>query len=171
VTRRPLVLALVFLPTLALALAQDVFGRQVPAGAGPVIEIFANRETRDVIRDEATQLAWDARGAEPLVLVRIDLAGVPRLFRGMAQSEIRDSHARSLRRFRQLAAEQGEVPPEGMDRRLFFVADFEGRAHRQAGLREGFRTPLVRVLGPDGEELARGTLPGDADRILEALRR
>jgi hypothetical protein len=149
---------------------EDVFGRDVPLGQGrPAVVLYANRDTRDVLREHAVRFAYDLRRQRPIVVVRVDLRDVPGLFRGMARKEIRKSHKESLELMRQLFREQGQQPPPELEESLYMVADSKGAPHRQLGLEKGFDQAFVRAVDASGAELARGPFPQSAGAVSQAL--
>jgi hypothetical protein len=149
---------------------EDVFGREVPIGQGrPTVELYANKDTRAVLREHAYQFAYALRGERPIVVVRVDLRDVPGLFRGMARKEIRKSHKESLELMRQLFREQGQQPPPELEESLYMVADSKGAPHRELGLQKGFDQAFVRAVDASGAELARGPFPQSAGAVSHAL--
>jgi hypothetical protein len=149
---------------------QDVFGREVPLGQGrPAVVLYANRDTREVLRQHAYQFAFGLREERPIVVIRVDLRDVPGLFRGMARRQIRKSHRESLEVMRQLFREQGQEPPADLEDSLFMVADGDGAPHRGVGLEKGFDEVLAQAVGPRGRELARGPFPSAAETIGRAI--
>jgi hypothetical protein len=136
---------------------KDVFGREVPVGEGrPALVLYANRGTRDELREHAYQFVYDLRD-------------IPGLFRGKARKEIRKSHRESLELVRKMFHEQGQEPPAELDKSLFMVADTDGAPHRQVGLKKGFGQVFAQAVSPSGEELARGPFPQAAPTIGRAI--
>ncbi|WNG57655.1 hypothetical protein F0U59_25010 [Archangium gephyra] len=149
---------------------EDVFGREVPLGQGrPAVVLYANRDTRDVLREHALRFAYDLRRQHPIVVVRVDLRGIPGFFKGAASREIRKIHNDSLTRVRELFLAQGQQPPADLEQSLYMVADTTGAPHSALGLEKGFRQVLVQALGPRGRELARGPFPEAAGAISRAI--
>lgn len=149
---------------------KDVFGKEVPIGKGrPTVVLYANKGTRDELREHAYQFVYDVRAVKPIVVVRVDLRDVPGLFKGMAKGEIRKSHAESLGLMRDLFQRHGESPPPELDSSLFMVADSKGEPHQSVGLKKGFKTVYAQVLDPAGQELARGPFPQSAGTLGRAV--
>jgi hypothetical protein len=149
---------------------EDVFGREVPLGQGrPTVVLYANRDTREVLREHALRFAYDLRRQRPIVVVRVDLRGIPGFFKGAANREIRKIHNDSLHKVRELFLSQGQQPPADLEQSLFMVADSNGAPHSALGLEKGFRQVLVQALGPRGRELARGPFPEASGAIHRAL--
>ncbi|MCE9669545.1 hypothetical protein LY474_17180 [Myxococcus stipitatus] len=149
---------------------KDVFGREVPIGKGrPTVVLYANKGTRDELREHAYQFAYDVRAGKPIVVVRVDLRDVPGLFKGMARGEIRKSHKESLDLMRDLFKRHGETPPAELDTSLFMVADSKGEPHEAVGLKKGFKDVFAQVLDPSGHELARGAFPQSASSLGKAV--
>jgi hypothetical protein len=149
---------------------EDVFGREIPLGQGrPAVVLYANRDTRDVLRENALRFAYELRHEHPIVVVHVDLRGIPSFFMGAASREIRKIHHDSLERIRQLFRDQGQLPPADLEDSLYMVADSNGEPHRALGLEKGFRQVLVQAVSASGHELARGPFPQAAKAIGEAL--
>jgi hypothetical protein len=149
---------------------EDVFGREVPMGQGrPTVVLYANRDTREVLRQHAYQFAYALREERPIVVVRVDLRDVPGLFRGLARKEIRKSYKESLQHMRQLFREQGQPVPPELEESLYMVADSKGAPHRELGLAKGFDQAFARAVSPSGAELARGPFPQAAETISQAI--
>ena len=149
---------------------EDVFGREVPLGQGrPAVVLYANRDTRDVLRQHALRFAYELRRQHPIVVVRVDLRGIPGFFKGAASREIRKIHNASLDKVRELYLSQGQQPPADLEQSLFMVADSNGAPHSALGMEKGFHQVLVQAVGPRGRELARGPFPQSAGAISRAL--
>lgn len=149
---------------------EDVFGREVPLGQGrPTVVLYANRDSRDVLREHALRFAYELRHQRPIVVVRVDLRGVPGLFKGAANREIRKIHNDSLGKVRELFHARGQQPPADLEESLFMVADSSGAPHSALGLEKGFRQVFVQAVSPRGHELARGRFPEAAGAISRAL--
>jgi hypothetical protein len=149
---------------------EDVFGRDVPLGQGrPAVVLYANRDTRDVLREHALRFAYDLRRQHPIMVVRVDLRGIPGFFKGAASREIRKIHHDTLEKVRAMFLSQGQQPPTDLEHSLYMVADTTGAPHSALGLEKGFRQVLVQALGPRGRELARGPFPEAAGAISRAL--
>ncbi|RKH02070.1 hypothetical protein D7V97_28355 [Corallococcus sp. CA053C] len=153
----------------AAAEMKDVFGKEVPIGQGrPTLVLYANKSTREELRQHAYQFIYDVRAEKPIVVVHVDLRDVPGLFKGMAKGEIRKGHAESLGLMRKLFLKNGETPPPDMDSSLFMVADSKGEPHESMGLKKGFEKVFAQVLDFTGQELARGPL-ANARKLGQAL--
>jgi hypothetical protein len=151
---------------------EDVLGREVPVGHGrPLLEFYGNRGTHDLLRAHAFDFAFGLRGAEFIVVVRVDLSDVPSLFRGYARAQVRESYERALEYLQRLFRARGEAPPAELADHVFFVADFGGESHRGLGLPRGFEQPLARVLNPQGDELFRAPFPQRAAALARAVAR
>lgn len=149
---------------------RDVFGRKVPLGQGqPAVVLYANRDTRGVLREHAMKFVYELRHQRPLVVVHVDLRDIPGLFRGAANRELRKIHRESLESFRKFFREHGQQPPADLEQSLFMVADSQGGPHRALGLEMGFRQVLVQAVSRSGRELARGPFPESARLIGRAL--
>jgi len=149
---------------------KDVFDREVPLGEGrPAVVLYANRDTREVLREHAYQFAYALRQERPIVVIHVDLRDVPGLFRGAARKEIRKSHTESLELMRKLFRQQGEQPPADLEDSLFMVADKDGAPHRALGLKKNFREALAQAVSPSGRELARAPFPNSANVISRAI--
>lgn len=149
---------------------KDVFGRDVPVGQGrPALVLYANRDTRQVLREHAYRFAFELREKRPIVVVHVDLRDIPGLFKGVARRQIRKSHRESLEAMRQLFREHGQEPPAQLEDSLFMVADSDGAPHHELGLEKGFDEVLAQAVGPSGRELARGPFPGAAETLGHAI--
>lgn len=145
---------------------EDVFGREVPIGQGrPTVVLYANRGTRDELRQHVYQFIYDVRAEKPIVVVHVDLRDVPGLLKGMAKGEIRKSHKESLELMRDLFRKNGEAAPPELESSLYMVADSKGEPHKSMGLEKGFDQVVARVLSPSGAELARGPFPQSARQL------
>ncbi|PTL80875.1 hypothetical protein [Vitiosangium sp. GDMCC 1.1324] len=149
---------------------EDVFGREVPLGQGrPALVLYGNRDTRGVLREHAMQFAYELRREHPIVVVHVDLRGIPGFFMGAATRELRRIHAESLDKVRELFRSQGQDPPADLEDSLYMVADSNGAPHRALGLDKGFQQVLVQAMSATGRELARGPFPQATDTIRRAL--
>jgi hypothetical protein len=149
---------------------QDVFGRTVPLGQGrPAVVLYANRDTRDVLRAHAFQFAYQLRREYPIMVVHVDLRDVPSFFRGAARRELRKSHRESIEAIQKLFREQGQQPPDNLEASLYLVADSTGAPHHALGLQKGFLQVLAQAVSPSGLELARGHFPESAPSIGRAI--
>ncbi|NBD08904.1 MULTISPECIES: hypothetical protein [Corallococcus] len=149
---------------------KDVFGKEVPIGQGrPTLVLYANKGTRDELRQRAYQFIYDVRAQRPIVVVHVDLRDVPGLFKGMARGEIRKGHDESLNAMKDLFREKGEAPPPELDSSLYMVADSKGEPHESMGLKKGFDRVFAQVLDNSGQEVARGPLSDGTRRFSQAL--
>lgn len=149
---------------------KDVFGREVPIGQGrPTLVLYANRGTRDELRQNVYQFVYDVRAQKPIVVVHVDLRDVPGLFKGMAKGEIKKSHRESLELMRNVFREHGQPAPAELDSSLFMVADSKGEPHKSIGLNKGFDQVVATVLNPSGQEVARGPFPDSARKLGQAM--
>ncbi|HLT31621.1 MAG TPA: hypothetical protein VK013_16405 [Myxococcaceae bacterium] len=150
--------------------SEDVLGRAVPAADGrATVVIYANRDNEKMLGRYAMPLLYELREQSPRVIVKVDLSDVPGLFHGVARKKAREGFDQSLRDMTEFFAAKGESAPADMKSQFFLVADMEGEAHRALGLPEGFDTPVVQALGPDGKELVRGKLTTSARRVEKVL--
>ncbi|WP_224248405.1 hypothetical protein [Hyalangium gracile] len=148
----------------------DVLGRQVPVGQGrPALVLYANRGTRDELRTTAYPFIYGLRGAQPIIVVHVDLRDVPGLFKGLARKELVKSYRSSLEEMRRLFREKGEAPPVDLESSFFLVADSKGHPHDELGLKKGFDQVVAQALSPSGQELARGPFPQSAPAIGNAI--
>ncbi|MBU8896131.1 hypothetical protein KRR26_10975 [Corallococcus sp. M34] len=158
------------IPARAADDGKDVLGRVVPVGKGrPALVLYANRGTREVLRDHAFQFAYSLRQEHPVVVVHVDLRDIPGLFKGTARKEIRKSYAESLDEMRQLFREHGESPPADLDASFFMVADSDGSPHQGLGMEKGFHQAQAQVVSATGQELARGPFPSAAAKMGQAM--
>lgn len=169
----PLLTVLALASTLGLTppastAATDVLGRPVPAGRTELV-FYVNRNTRSQLHDAAVPFTYDLRGANPVIVIHVDLSDVPGLFQGMARGEMRRSYKECLADMAKLFRDHGETPPDSLADSFYMVADRDGGPHRAIGLAKRFREPFARVLGPAGEELARGPFPASAATLGHAL--
>jgi hypothetical protein len=149
---------------------EDVFGREVPIGQGrPTVVLYANRGTRDELRQHVYQFIYEVRDEKPIVVVHVDLRDVPGLFKGMAKGELRKSHRESLDLMRELFRKHGEAPPAELESSLYMVADSKGEPHKSMGLQKGFDQVVAQVLSPSGQELARGPFPQSARKLGDVM--
>jgi hypothetical protein len=149
---------------------EDVFGRPVPLGQGrPAVVLYANRDTRGVLYEHAVRFAYELRHERPIMVVHVDLRGIPGFFLGAASRELRRIHRESVTRARELFRAQGQQPPADLEDSLFLVADSNGEPHRALGLEKDFHQVLVLAMSPSGRELARGPFPQASGTIGEAL--
>jgi hypothetical protein len=150
--------------------SKDVLGRQIPLGEGrPALVLYANRGTRNDLRTTAYPFIYSLRGAQPIVVVHVDLRDVPGLFKGMARKEILKSYRSSIEEMQHLFREKGEQPPVDLESSFFIVADSQGAPHKALGLEKGFEQVMARAVSSSGQELARGPFPQAAQAIGRAL--
>jgi hypothetical protein len=133
------------------------------------VVLYANRDTRGVLREHATRFAYEVHRARPILVIRVDLRDLPGFFKGSASRELRKIHRESLESFQRFFREKGQQPPADLEQSLFLVADSQGTPHRALGLEKGFRQVLVQAVSPSGRELARGTFPESVRLIGRAL--
>lgn len=149
---------------------KDVLGRDVPIGQGrPALVLYANRGTREVLREHAFQFAYTLREEKPIVVVHVDLRDIPGLFKGRARKEIRKSYNESLDLMKKLFRDHGESPPVNLESSLFMVADSDGESHKGLGMQKGFREAVAQAVSPTGQELTRGPFPKAAQSIGQAI--
>lgn len=149
---------------------EDVFGRAVPLGQGrPAVVLYANRDTREVLRTHAFQFAYQLRREHPIMVVHVDLRDVPSFFRSAARHELRKSHRESISAIQKLFREQGQQPPDNLETSLYLVADSTGEPHHALGLEKGFLQVFAQAVSPSGLELARGRFPESAPSIGRAI--
>ncbi|MFP2927838.1 hypothetical protein ACLESO_22100 [Pyxidicoccus sp. 3LG] len=149
---------------------EDVFGKKVPIGQGrPTVVLYANKGTRDELRQHAYKFIYDVRAGKPIVVVHVDLRDVPGLFKGMAKGEIRKTHREALDLMRDVFREHGQPVPPELESSLFMVADSKGEPHKSVGLKKGFKQVYAKVLSPSGEELAKGPFPQSASVLGQAM--
>ncbi|AKQ68586.1 hypothetical protein A176_005498 [Myxococcus hansupus] len=150
---------------------KDVFGREVPVGKGrPTLVLYANRGSREELRQHAYSFIYDLRAERPIVLIHVDLRDVPGLFKGMARGEIKKSHRESIEHMKNIFRQHGESPPSSeLEESLFMVADSKGEPHQSMGLKKGFDRVVAQVLSPSGQEVARGPFPESARRLGESM--
>lgn len=169
---RWLAVTVLTLSTTAGAAETDIFDRPVPEAHGhPVLVLYTNRTTKEAASAPMTELSVQLRAYEPIVLVRVDLRGVPSLFEGFARRAMKKSYEEGLSRYRQRCKELGIAPPKNDDQGLYFIADSHGKAHQAVGLASGFDEALAVVLDPSGKEILRVPFPRGAADIEPALRR
>jgi len=149
---------------------QDVFGKEVPIGQGrPTVVLYANRGTRDELRQHVYQFIYDVRAEKPIVVVHVDLRDVPGLFKGMAKGEIRKSHRESLDLMKEMFRKHGQPVPAELESSLYMVADSKGEPHKAMGLQKGFDQVVAQVLSPSGQELARGPFPQSVRKLSQSI--
>lgn len=158
-------------PADAHAMPRDVFGRSVPVGAGrPALVLLSNEETRSILVRHAFALAFDLRELDPVVVVRVDLRGVPGLFKNMAKGEVKKAHRESVELMERYSRTHGvELPTELVDNSLYMVPDYDGAPHRSHKLQEGFRSIVAEVRDVSGAVVAEGRFPEDSARLARAL--
>lgn len=149
---------------------KDVFGKEVPIGQGrPTLVLYANRGTRDELRQTVYKFIYAVREQKPIVVVHVDLRDVPGLFKGMAKGEIKKSHQESLDLMRDEFRSHGQAAPAEMESSLFMVADSKGEPHQSVGLKKGFDQVVAAVLNASGQEVARGPFPDSASKLSQAM--
>ncbi|GMU08607.1 hypothetical protein ASNO1_48600 [Corallococcus caeni] len=154
----------------AAAELKDVFGKEVPIGQGrPTLVLYANKGTREELRQHASQFIYDVRQKKPIVVIHVDLRDVPGLFKGMARGELRKSHDESLNAMKELFREKGEAPPPELDSSLYMVADSKGEPHQAMGLEKGFGRVFAQVLSTSGQEVARGAFSDGTRKLSQAM--
>lgn len=163
--------ALFALPAFAAQAPRDAFGRSVPIGEGrPALVFYSNEDTREVMEQHAFAMSYELREEKPIVVVRVDLRGVPGMFKGMARKEVRKAHRESVAAMEQVFRDNGMEPPtKEIDQSLYMVPDFGGRIHSKHGLREGFQTVFAEVRAPDGDVVTTGRFPDEVSRISDAV--
>lgn len=150
---------------------RDVFGRPVPMGEGrPTLVFFSNEGTREVMQKHVYDLSWQLRDEEPVVVVHVDLRGVPGMFKGTARREVRKAHRESVEIMERYMRQQGMEPEPGqVHRSLYMIPDFAGAAHASHGLRKGFRTVFAQAHDRTGELLTTARFPDQAARLTQAV--
>lgn len=158
-------------PSLASAATYDVFGRQVPVGQGrPTLIFYSNAETRDALAEQVYAMSYELREQNPIVVVRVDLRGVPSLFKGMAQREVKKAHEESVAVMEQYFRDQGAEPTPGLvHSSLFMVPDYGGGPHKARGLEQGFQSVLAEVRDSSGAFVTSGTFPDGRNRLSRAV--
>lgn len=165
--------AMVLVAGLALAEADvDVFGRPLSLieSGRPQIVLYTSRATKQSASGAMTDFAYSVRALNPVVVVRVDLRGIPGVFQGIANRSMRTSFDEGLARYRRNYVGSTETLPEHCERGLWFVGDKDGSSHTEIGLKNGFTEALAVVYGQDGRELARGGFPREVARLEDALR-
>jgi hypothetical protein len=151
----------------------DVFDRPVApllSRGRPTLVLYANRTTQNAVHEPATQLAVRLRDVPFVTLVRVDLRGVPSLFRGWARRTIRNRHHDGVEEYQRAFRAVGAAAPTDAADRLVLMVDPDGSAEQEVGLPAGFSEALALVLDCRGNELARGMFPREAERIEHAIR-
>ena len=163
--------ALFALPALADEGARDIFGRQVPVGDGrPALVFYTNEDTRDVLQEHAFALSYDLREKEPIVVVHVDLRGVPGMFKGVARREVRKAHKESVAFMEKYFRDRGIEPPAGsINESLYMVPNYGGQKHKERGLRKGFKSVVAEVRSPEGELVTTGRFPQEKSRLSRAV--
>lgn len=166
-----LIVTLLGLPCLASAATYDILGREVPVGEGrPTLVFYSNAETRDILAEHVYALSYELREQNPIVVVRVDLRGVPSLFKGMAQREVKKAHKESVEVMEQYFRDQGTEPTPGLvNSSLFMVPDYGGGPHQSRGLQQGFRSVFAEVRNGDGGLVTSATFPEGKNRITRAV--
>src|SRR4051812_45690044 len=165
---RALMLAAVLTAALSPS-SSDIFGRPVPdASRRPTIVLYANRPTEDAVLKPLADLSARFSELDPLVIVRIDLRGLPSLFRGFADRNMRSAFVAGLERYREECRQLGREPNPAPERSLYFVPDPDGHSSQAAGLPKGFHEALAIVLDKNGHEVLRAPFPRDEQRIEQA---
>lgn len=150
---------------------QDIFKRPIPTEqARPTVVVYANHQTQDAVTDPLADFAVQVNDIHPLILVRIDLRGLPGFLQGFAFENMRSRFVNGLKRYWTETQKHGGVPHPQPENSLFFIEDREGLAHQAAGLGEGFQEALAIIYDAHGQEIARGAFPREAGRLEEALR-
>lgn len=168
----PLTLALALFAGPAIAeQPRDVFGRPVPMGEGrPTLVFFSNEGTREVMQKHVYDLSWQLADEEPVVVVHVDLRGVPGMFKGVARREVRKAHRESVEIMERHLRKHGiEFEPGQVHDSLYMVPDFAGAAHASHGLRKGFRTVFAQVHDQAGELLTTARFPDQAAKLTHAV--
>jgi len=151
----------------------DVFDRPVLpllSRGRPTMVLYANRGTGESVHAPATQMSVRLKDVPFVTLVRVDLRGLPSLFRGIARRKIKSSHDDSVEEYDRAYKAAGVNPPPDASDRLVFVVDNDGAAHQAVGLPEGFHEALAVVLDCQGREVTRGAFPREVERIEQAIR-
>lgn len=161
----------VLLPLAASAVEVDAFDRRVPTDTGrPKVVLLTNDGSAPTVAEPMPRLMFALRELNPIVVVDVDLRGVPRLVRPIARAKIRSKHKAGLEAFRRECAAHGAPEPPDIEGSLFFVPDWKGTAHQAAGLGKGFETSVVVMYDARGREITRGAFPADAERLEQAMR-
>lgn len=170
--RAAIVAVLVTLSSLTARAADlDVFERPVPFGAGrPTVLLLANRDCAAAVGGPLARMSFDLRDLDLVVIVRVDLRGIPSLLHGFARSNMRGRQQAGIERFKQECAANHVPAPDDIGGGLYFVAEPDGEAHRRAGLARGFPTGFAIVYDGEGHEVARGPFPQEAQTLAKALR-
>lgn len=166
-----LIAVLLAWPSLGSAATYDILGREVPVGEGrPTLIFYSNAETRDILAKDVYELSYELREQNPIVVVRVDLRGVPSLFKGMAQREVKKAHKESVEVMEQYFRDQGTEPTPGLvNSSLFMVPDYGGAPHQSRGLQQGFGSVYAEVRDSNGSLLTSGTFPEGKARLTRAV--
>jgi hypothetical protein len=149
----------------------DIYGRTVPDSQGsPTIVVFANHATEKAVQNTLPDLSARLCSESPLVIVHIDLRGLPHLFQGFAENDIRSQFKKGVSQFKAGCRQRGLVPSAAPESRLFFVEDVDGAPHAALGLPKDFRQALAIAYDSDGRDVVRGAFPQNAPAIEDALR-
>ena len=157
-------------PGFASASQADIFGRPVPHADGrPTVVVFTNRSTQESVQNPLPDLLAQQTRSLPLVIVHVDLRGVPGFVHGFAYDRLRKRWGRGLDRYRQQVRASGREPAKDPENSLYFVADADGAPEKAVGLPKDFMTPLVIASDAQGRELVRVPFPQGAASLDAAL--
>jgi hypothetical protein len=153
---------------------KELFGRPLPALLGrPAVVVYANQATqKEKLTEHLTDLSFRLRDVRPVVLVRVDLRGLPKLFTGFALSTMRSQYFKGIRRYAALCRASHLAAPSLAEAEASFFMSYDpaGAPHRALGLPSGFRSALAIAYDAQGREIARVRFPEEADVLERAVR-
>lgn len=166
-----LIAALLAWPALASASTTDILGREVPVGDGrPMLVFYSNAETRDALSASVYEMSYELRDQNPIVVVRVDLRGVPSLFHGIAHGEVRKAHKESVEVMEQYFRDHGTEPTPGLvNASLFMVPDYGGAPHQARGLEKGFHEMVAEVRDGNGAFITSARFPQGKQKLSKAV--
>lgn len=135
----------------------------------PKLILYASQATGDAISDPATLISKRLKDIPYVLVIKIDLRGVPKFLLGFARKLMQNSQSDGNEKYDELARAAGLKTSDAQDR-VHVVMEADGAAHQLMGMAQGFKQAMAVVLDAAGREIVRTPFPAGADAVEKALR-
>jgi hypothetical protein len=150
----------------------DVFDhplRPVLERPEPKLILYASQGTGNSINDPATMMSRRLKDIPYVLVIKIDLRGVPKFLMGFARKLMQNSQSDGNEKYDELARAAGLKSADATDR-VHVVMEEDGAAHQLMGMAQGFKQAMAVVLDAAGREMLRTPFPAGADAVEKAIR-